>query len=72
LLGGRKLRTVVAAREQMPVGVRGHLDGSVPEPGDGQVFRVVAEVQRRFYDAPIAVDNDGDERRPRDAKWATW
>jgi hypothetical protein len=36
-----------------------------PEPGDGQVFRVVAEAQRRFYDAPTSTDNDGHKRMPR-------
>jgi hypothetical protein len=42
-----------------------------PEPGDGQVFRVVAEVQRRFHHPPLGTDEDGHERNPpRGAKWA--
>jgi len=27
-----------------------------PEPGDGQVFRAVAEAQKMFFDAPIATE----------------
>jgi len=31
-----------------------HRLSDIPEPGDGDVFRAVAEAQKRFYDAPLS------------------
>jgi hypothetical protein len=41
-----------------------------PIVGDGLLHRIILQVQRRYFDAPLSTDDDGHERRPRGAKFA--